>query len=342
MKWSIVIPVYNVEDYLPKCLDSVLHQGWTEEEYEVILVNDGSKDRSLAICEQYAVEHKNFRIINQENAGVSAARNNGIEHAQGEFVGFLDSDDYLLDNGYSLATCHFINRTDIDIIHFYSSYDFWDKEKIDNSINFDGTGFDFISEFGLPSFCWLFFYRKSFLDEHNLKFKKYVVGEDSLFTTEMLLLNPKIVSTNADIYRYVVRDDSATTRRSKDFARRCVKDYMNSINDIRLATLKSQIKEYPKPYKKFVDTINSKKMFGFSRLMTADYTRKEYKDVIKKCKESSFYPIESFTPNLKNKIQRKLMNSTMDNIILYKIACFLFNKIIVPYVMPKLRFSFKK
>ena len=138
MKWSIIIPVYNVEQYLSKCLDSVLRQGWEENEYEVLLVNDGSKDRSLSICEQYAEKHNNFRIINQENAGVSAARNNGIEHAQGEFVGFLDSDDYLLDNGYSLATCPFNNRTDIDIIHFYSSYDFWEKKEKTNTKAFGG------------------------------------------------------------------------------------------------------------------------------------------------------------------------------------------------------------
>ena len=342
MKWSIIIPVYNVEQYLSKCLDSVLRQGWEENEYEVLLVNDGSKDQSLSICEQYAEKHNNFRIINQENAGVSAARNNGIEQAKGEFVGFLDSDDYLLDNGYSLATCPFNNRTDIDIIHFYSSYDFWKKEAIKNDITFDGTGFDFINKHGLPSFCWLFFYRKSFLDKYNLRFKKYVVGEDSLFTTAMLLLNPRIVSTNADIYRYVVRDNSATTRRSKDFARRCVTDYLNSINDIRIATIKSEINLFPQPFKRFIDTINSKKMFGFSRLMTADYSKQEYIDIIKRCKESSFYPIKNFAPTLKNKIQCKLMNMTMDNYYIYKIGCFLFNRIIVPHIMPKLRVSFKK
>lgn len=342
MKWSIIIPVYNVEQYLSKCLDSVLRQGWKEDEYEVLLVNDGSKDRSLSICEQYAEKYHNFRIINQENAGVSAARNNGIEQSRGEFIGFIDSDDYLLDNGFCLATKPFENRKDIDVISYGSSYDFWEKKNIDNSINFDGTGFDFISKFGLPSFCWLFFYRKSFLDRYHIRFKKYVVGEDSLFTTSVLLHNPKIASTNANIYRYVVRDDSATTRRSKDFARRCVNDYLNSINDIRLEVQKSNIQSFLNVYTKFTDIINSKKMFGFSRLMTADYTKKEYKEIIKKCKESSFYPIKSFTPSLKNRLQCKLMNRTMDNYLFYRIGCVLFNKIIVPFIMPKLRVNLKK
>ena len=90
-KFSIIIPVYNVEDYIKKCLDSVFNQTYTN--YEVIVVNDGTKDNSMKIVKNYDV-----RIINQENQGLSMARNNGVKKAKGEYILFLDSDDYLEEN----------------------------------------------------------------------------------------------------------------------------------------------------------------------------------------------------------------------------------------------------
>lgn len=96
MKLSIVIPVYNTENLLPACVDSVLNQ--TFRDYELILVDDGSTDNSLALCREYAEKHDHIRVIHQENAGASAARNAGIEAAKGEYIHFIDSDDLLPQN----------------------------------------------------------------------------------------------------------------------------------------------------------------------------------------------------------------------------------------------------
>ncbi|MCM1322739.1 MAG: glycosyltransferase [Acetobacter sp.] len=93
IKVSIVVPVYNVERYLKECLDSLV--GQTLRDIEIIAVNDGSQDGSLQILEEYAAKDKRFKIINQENAGLSAARNRGVEQAIGEFVAFVDSDDWI-------------------------------------------------------------------------------------------------------------------------------------------------------------------------------------------------------------------------------------------------------
>lgn len=90
---SVVVPVYNVQDYLQECLDSLIAQ--TYKDFEVILVNDGSTDSSPAMCEEYAARDTRFRVLHQENKGLSGARNTGIEAAQGEYLFFLDSDDYL-------------------------------------------------------------------------------------------------------------------------------------------------------------------------------------------------------------------------------------------------------
>jgi len=90
---SIIVPIYNAENYLKKCIESILHQ--TYEKIQIILVNDGSTDKSLEICKSFASVDSRIIIINQKNAGVSSARNHGIEAAEGEYIGFVDSDDYL-------------------------------------------------------------------------------------------------------------------------------------------------------------------------------------------------------------------------------------------------------
>lgn len=334
---SVIIPVYNVAPYIAKTLDSVLRQGLEASEYEVIMVNDGSEDSSADICREYCERFPNFKLVNQENAGVSAARNRGIDAAQGEYVVFLDADDYLLDNGLQLASCQFRNRNDVDVIHYFSSYDFWPVKPIDNTLEFDGTGHDYILHSGLPSFCWLFFYRKSFLDEHQIRFKPYIVGEDQLFSSTVCLANPHIVSTKADIYRYVVREKSATTKRDVTHTRRCVIDYLDAYHDIIQAMRKYRVGEGMPVYDKCVASLNSKKMFGFSRILSSDYRKKEYEKVMAKCRDAAFYPVTGADLGTKGKMTTMLMNGAMNCYLAYKLAGFAFNKIVVPYVLPKLR-----
>ena len=95
---SVVVPVYNVEKYLPKCLDSLLAQSW--QELEIIVVDDGSPDNSWDIMQEYARRDSRVRPIRQKNGGLSAARNAGVEAARGEWIGFLDSDDYVAPEMY--------------------------------------------------------------------------------------------------------------------------------------------------------------------------------------------------------------------------------------------------
>jgi glycosyltransferase involved in cell wall biosynthesis len=334
---SLIIPVYNVEQYMRKCLDSVLRQGLDSAEYEVILVNDGSRDNSLQICEEYKAKYSNFKIVNQLNQGVAAARNNGIEHSSGRFVGFLDSDDYLLDNGIKLAFLPFAERDDIDVIHFFSSYDNWEIKPINNEIDFDGSCYDYIMKMGLPSFCWLFFYKKEFLDSHGIRFENYVVGEDQLFSSWVYIANPRILSTKANIYRYVIRNESATTRRSVEHTRKCVNDYLCSYMNIMNLLEKYKIAEIPLLYNKCIDSLNSKKIFGVSRILSANYSFSEYYKIKKTCTDSKFYPVKVFSKGLKNRIMVHLLNLTIQNVIFYKLSNIIFNRILVPYIMPVIR-----
>ena len=115
---SIVIPAYNVEGYIKKTIDSCLNQ--TFDDYEIIVVDDGSKDNTGAIIDKYATENRNFRAIHQENGGVMSARLKGVEHSQGEWITFLDGDDRLPKD--SLKTLYSYVGNDIDIVWGVRAY----------------------------------------------------------------------------------------------------------------------------------------------------------------------------------------------------------------------------
>lgn len=121
---SFIVPVYNTEDYLPECLDSLLHQDIPETEYEIICVNDGSTDGSGAILQQYQETHRNLHIIEQPNRGVAAARNAGLEAAQGEYIWFVDSDDFIAPDALK-AVCEETLAEEVDILNF-GTYTFQD------------------------------------------------------------------------------------------------------------------------------------------------------------------------------------------------------------------------
>ena len=117
LKLSIIVPVYNVEQYLSKCVESLLHQDLSPEEYEIILVEDRSPDRCGDICEEFASNYSNIKVIHRENGGLSAARNSGISVARGRYVQFVDSDDYLEPEVLKTLVVKMENE-DLDVLRF--------------------------------------------------------------------------------------------------------------------------------------------------------------------------------------------------------------------------------
>ena len=117
MKLSIIVPVYNVADFLTKCLESLLAQDLPQNEYEIIVVNDGSTDNSGEIAQQYADKYANIKLINQANQGLSGARNTGIKHAKGEHIQFVDSDDYIEENVLG-GLMKQVEQEDLDVLRF--------------------------------------------------------------------------------------------------------------------------------------------------------------------------------------------------------------------------------
>ncbi len=205
--FSVIIPVYNVENYLSKCLDSVTCQ--TFADIEIICVNDGSTDESLSILEKYAQNDKRIRVINKENHGVSAARNDGISVANGEFIMFLDADDM-----YLPQTCEYvyekIKQDNPDIVCFGHSNNVKLVEKLAKRADKAKLGNIIANQV----FIWNKAFRKSFLTENSISFPIGVkTAEDIVFCCRCYFCKPKYSYIPKSLYLYTTkRENSATTQ----------------------------------------------------------------------------------------------------------------------------------
>ena len=203
---SIIIPVYNAESTLCKCLDSILTQEFNS--YEIILVNDGSKDSSLDICKEYASKYDNIFVINQNNAGVSTARNAGLDVAKGNWITFIDSDDYIEDGFFNCLDTYNEDLIILNSKNLSPSGDIGDSlfSKTDNQLHKKGSITHFISNniyntiFRGP--CAKFYKKELIKDirfDINMK-----VGEDSHFVFRYLC-NIKSIRYIGNEANYIIR-----------------------------------------------------------------------------------------------------------------------------------------
>ncbi len=209
MKLSVIVPVYSVEKYLSRCLDSLLRQGLEPDEWEVICVNDGSPDNCAAILEDYRAKYPDiFKVITQENQGLGGTRNIGTAVAQGEYIAFVDSDDYLIDGAYRYLLDHFCQDEKVDVLQFDYTHVYTDgrtlvapQAKAEGTLSFDGNGAEAFNCNRLSYDVWTKFYRRSFLERHHIRFE-YSFLEDIPFNLEVFRREPHLRIVTSNIYRY--------------------------------------------------------------------------------------------------------------------------------------------
>lgn len=209
---SIIIPVYNTEKYLCKCLDSILAQTYTN--WEAILVDDGSTDNCGKICDEYVAKDNRFKVIHQENGGVVNARNKGLAIAKGEFLAFVDSDDYIeptmFEEMLSLA-----EKDNLDIVWCNLNEihkDHIEKEIIDITDDIE-YNIKKLLRFKLPGYLWNKIIKKCFWDNSQIKTdNKAVICEDTYISMQLFLNNPRMGVVEKELYNYVRYNTSAATR----------------------------------------------------------------------------------------------------------------------------------
>lgn len=196
--FSVIVPVYNVEKYLDKCLASIL--GQTFKDYECIIVDDGSPDNSNTIIDNYVKKDQRFNVIHQKNMGISAARNAGLDIAKGDYITFIDSDDYIA-NDYLEKFASKITSTDADIVicGFIEVYAEYIKEVSSKSENTDEIKKNILADV-LHAYPWNKCYKKDLFQ--NIRFPVNKIFEDLLTIPEVCLNAQKIVCIPEKLYYY--------------------------------------------------------------------------------------------------------------------------------------------
>lgn len=221
---SIVIPVYNVEKYLTKCLNSILKQEL--KNFEVILVNDGSTDNSLKVCQEFSNRDARVSVINQKNAGVSAARNAGIKLAIGKYIGFVDPDDWISPKMYT----HLLkeaedNGSDVVICDYFEV-----RGEVYHPIKINLTSKELVNgdiceqlikpmianeQIGMNTVwgcVWRLLIKKELISKHNIYFDESIpLMEDLIFTFNILSVSQKVKYVDECYYYYLIRTGSAVT-----------------------------------------------------------------------------------------------------------------------------------
>lgn len=290
-KYSIIIPVYDVEKYIKKCLDSVFNQ--TYNNYEVIVVNDGTKDNSMEIVKNYDVI-----TINQKNQGLSMARNNGVKKAKGEYLLFLDSDDYLEEN-----TLEEINKaldSKPDIVRFQikevgNEVNKKYPEEPFNNLNGENA-FKRIVNYHFVENAWCYAIKREYYMDNNFEFKKGTVHEDFGLIPLVIIKAKQVTSIPYIGYNYLQRPNSIMGDKDYNKTLKKVEDMYNHYNyllkEINNTSLdKTYFKSYianslllkicelkNKDYKKYLKKLKKEKIF--TNLLTDTLARKVKKILI--------------------------------------------------------------
>ena len=238
-KISVIVPVYNVEQYLERCVDSIINQTYTN--LEIILVNDGSTDNSGKLCDELAKKDERIRVIHKENGGLSDARNRGIDEAESDLVGFIDSDDYIDSDMYEVLLKN-LNNTDADLsmCALYDVYNNTPEAQVANKETWELSSeqaIKMVMEAKILSVTAVNkLYRKSLFSD--LKFEVGKIAEDAFIMVKLLDKCKKIVATNEKKYYYVHRENSITTQKFSTKFLNVIEAYEQNSNII--------LEKYPK------------------------------------------------------------------------------------------------
>lgn len=300
---SVIIPVYNVEKYLARCLDSILDQELALSQYEIILVNDGSEDNSLAIAQEYQSQYANISIINQENQGSSVARNAGRKTAKGHYLYFMDSDDYVercvFKKLLAIGQQHNLDLIGFDAIgtalsDYKADLDFeYYTNHPEHLKIYDGVSL--ISNHNFNNGTWWYFIRREVLEQSGIYFEKGIMIEDGIFTAELLLHCKRAVFMKLNIYRYFKNPNSTTTRKTREHILKMIDNFKFVI--LKYNSIIQKARNFgadDKAILRIKTRQESYLFFLFVRLIKANAKFKEFLEIMAVMKANHIYPMQNF------------------------------------------------
>lgn len=309
-KLSIIVPIYKVESYLPKCVDSLLNQDMPLEEYEIILVDDGSPDRCGEICEAYASRFANVKVVHRENGGLSAARNSGIEVAQGLYIQFVDSDDYLEPDVLKFLVDK-MDADKLDILRFNyqnvnEKYEVFEPNRVSKPfVDYRDEvcdGLTFLTErLGFGCYAWQFMIRRELIE--SCRFKEGIYFEDTEWTPRILLKAHRVSSVSKMTYDYLMRDGSITKSVDEMKKQKVLQDLMLSIDYLQRMKVSVEDRRW------FEGMVSQTVLSVVSYVVANCYG--ERKKVISQLRSKEVFPLSAFHATKPNWRKIRIANASL-------------------------------
>lgn len=325
IKLSIIVPMYNAEKYISNCLDSLLGQGISSDMYEIIVVNDGSTDDGEKIVNGYQEEYKNIRLITVENGGQSYARNIGINNAVGEYLFFVDSDDYISNKSISEILIKTVENN-FDMMFFDLKRVTTDLEIECSYKNTDKIlitdGIEYFSKNNVNNGPWHYFISKRFINENNLRFVEGRFCEDGMFLISCIFAAKRVSYCKVDVYRYVVRPNSTTTKKPKEHLTKMIDDFMYAIDYINKYYEEALIRGYSK---EFLERLRSRRnsyiYFMQIRMIKSKVGFKYANEIINKLKAINCYKYKRMNKSEYGDLKTTAIWMILNNKLLFCSLC---------------------
>ncbi|WP_225901976.1 glycosyltransferase [Zobellia barbeyronii] len=301
MKLSIIIPCYNMELYLQECVDSLLNQELNTSEYEIIIVNDESKDNTLKIALDYSKENGHVKVIDKKNAGVGAARNSGFDLAQGDYIYFLDPDDYLAENTLPVLLKLAIDN-DLDILTFKTKSVVEKKYPVSDNLGDQlapltiEDGISYIAHRKHQNEIWWYLIKRDFIKNTGIRFIEGKWMEDAILTAELFCQAKRMAHLNLDVHRYRILPTSAMRNKSPEHYNKVIYDNANAAHafDKLIVTIPSNHPNAEACINRLKTRQQSFVFFLMVRLMKSDISVSEIPAMLSDFEKIDAYPLKKF------------------------------------------------
>ncbi len=308
LRLSIIVPVFNVEKYLAKCLGSLLDQDLSNKEYEIIIINDGSTDGSDGIIQQYLKKYSHIKYISQENKGLGAARNTGIKEAKGKYIQFVDSDDFIKKDAIT-PLLDKMDQESLDILRFnYCNVNEEDKvvqpNKTQQFVDYKDEvcdGYTFLSErLGYACYACQFMINTELLKKSENNFKEGIYFEDTEWTPRILVQARRVTSVSTVVYFYLIRMGSITKSIAVDKKRKWINDKLYLIEILNKERLQQANKTW----------YNGMIALSVTSVISSVATNffEERKLFIDQLKAIKVFPLSITKTNIKTRLRLMLVN----------------------------------
>lgn len=277
---SLLIPAYNAERFLPRCLDSICGQDTAG--VEIVIVDDGSTDGTLAMARQYSGMHANIRVCSKPNEGVGATRNRLLQEAKGKYIWFVDADDYIHEGCLPQICTALAGTTGTDMLTVLHDDDAPHSR-------FDGSGEDYIAQGRFDGYLWSKIIKRSVIEANHIRFEPTLYSqEDWLFLMQVYPLLRQVRATHIKAYHYCEdNQDSVMRKATRENVHRNVDNSLKTICHFGRIVAKYQDRRFYPAYRAWLNYSVSGFLFS---LLPLDYTKGEVKAMLQALRENRLYP----------------------------------------------------